>query len=86
MLLYVCHIRYTAAREHVTPHATHVYGEIPRWQTFFNIAQCLRKIKNNKTGGSDGLVGELLKYGGEGMVLLLEKLFSVIWREEVVPI
>ena len=34
------------------------------------IAQCLRKIKNNKTGGSDGLVGELLKYSGEGMVLL----------------
>ena len=41
------------------------------------IAQCLRKIKNNKTGGSDGLVGELLKYGGKGMVLLLEKLFGV---------
>ena len=40
----------------------------------------------NKTGGSDGLVGELLKdYGGEGMMLLLEKLFSVIWHEEVVP-
>ena len=33
----------------------------------------------------DGLVGELLNYGGEGMVLLLEKLFSVIWCEEVVP-
>ena len=30
-------------------------------------------------------MGELLKYGGEGMVLLLEKFFSVIWREEVVP-
>ena len=30
----------------------------------------------NNTGGSDGLVGELLKYGGEGMVILLEKLFS----------
>ena len=28
--------------------------------------------KNNKTGGSDGLVGELLKYGGSGMVYLLE--------------
>ena len=49
------------------------------------IAQCLRKVENNKTGGSDGLVGDLLKYGGEGMVLLLQKLFSVIWREEVVP-
>ena len=28
------------------------------------IALCVRKLKNNKTGGSDGLVGELLKYGG----------------------
>ena len=32
------------------------------------IAKCLKKLKNNKTGGSDGLVGELLKYGGSGMV------------------
>ena len=46
---------------------------------------CLRKLKNNKTGGSDGLVGELLKYGGSGMVDLLQQLFSVIWREEIVP-
>ena len=28
------------------------------------IARCLPSLKNNKTGGSDGLVGELLKYGG----------------------
>ena len=31
------------------------------------IEKCVRKLKNNKTGGSDGLVGELLKYGGSGM-------------------
>ena len=43
------------------------------------IARCVRKLKNNKTGGSDGLVGELLKYGGSGM------LFEVVWREELVP-
>ena len=49
------------------------------------IVKCIRKLKNNKTGGSDGLVGELLKYGGSGMVYLLEQLFSVIWREETVP-
>ena len=48
-------------------------------------SRCLRKLKNNKTGGSDGLVGELLKYGGSGMVDLLQQLFSVIWREEIVP-
>ena len=42
-------------------------------------------LKNYKTGGCDGIVGELLKYGGSGMVCLLEQLFSVIWREELVP-
>ena len=29
-------------------------------------------------------MGELLKYGGSGMVILLEQLFSVIWCEEAV--
>ena len=36
------------------------------------IAKCLRNLKNNKTGGSDEIVGELLKYGGSGMVDLLK--------------
>ena len=49
------------------------------------IVKCIRKLKNNKTGGSDGLVGELLKYGGSGMVCLLEQLFSVVWHKETVP-
>ena len=49
------------------------------------IVKCICKLKNNKTGGSDGLVGELLKYGGSGMVYLLEHLFRVVWHEEVVP-
>ena len=49
------------------------------------ITKCVRKLKNNKTGGSDGIVGELLKYGGLGMVDLLEQLFSVIWQEEIFP-
>ena len=49
------------------------------------IAKFVRKLKNNKTGGSDGIVGELLEYGGSVMVDLLEQLFSVIWQEEIVP-
>ena len=52
---------------------------------FQEIARCVRKLKNNKTGGSDGLVGELLKYGGSGMIHLLHKLFEVVWSEELVP-
>ena len=38
------------------------------------------------TGDSDGLVGELLKYGGSGMVCLLEQLFSVARHEEAAHI
>ena len=38
------------------------------------IAKCLRNLKNSKTGGSDRIVGKLLKYGGSGMVDLLEQL------------
>ena len=46
------------------------------------IVMCIRKLKNKKT---DGVVGEILKYGGSAMVYLLEQLFSVIRREETVP-
>jgi len=46
------------------------------------IEKCVCELKNNKTGGSDGLVGELLKYGGVGMV---DQLFKVVWHEETVP-
>ena len=49
------------------------------------IAKCPKNLKNSKTGDSDGIVGELLKYDGSGMVDLLEQLFSVIWQEEIVP-
>ena len=41
------------------------------------IAQCVKKKKNNKTGGCDGIVGELLKYGGSGMVSSCFLLFGV---------
>ena len=42
----------------------------------------LENLRTIKWGGSDGLVGELLTYGGSGMVCLLEQLFSVVWHEE----
>ena len=48
-------------------------------------AEIARCLKNHKTGGNDGFVGELLKYGGSGMVNLLHQLFSVVWHAELVP-
>ena len=49
------------------------------------IEKCVCKLKNNKTGGSNGLVRELLKYGGGGIVDLLHQLFKVVWHEETTP-
>ena len=49
------------------------------------IEKCVCRLNNNKTGESDGLVRELLKYGGVGMVDLLHQLFKVVWHEETVP-
>ena len=49
------------------------------------IEKCVYKLKNNKTGGSGDLVGELLKHGGGGMVDLLHQLFKVVWHEETIP-
>ena len=48
------------------------------------IVRCIKKLKNNKTGGSDGIVSELLKYGGVGMVKMLGKLYAHIQKEECV--
>ena len=45
-------------------------------------AEIARCLDSNKTEGSDG---ELLTYGGSGMVNLLHQLFSVVWHAELVP-
>ena len=45
---------------------------------------CIKKLKNNKTRGGDGIVGELRKYEGVGMVKMSGKLYALIWKEECV--
>ena len=40
-------------------------------------------LKANKTSGSDGLVGELLKYGGSGFVYLLVHARALIFFSSV---
>ena len=42
------------------------------------IKKCIYKLQNNKTEGSDGLLRNLLKYGGVGMVDLLHQPFKLL--------
>ena len=42
------------------------------------------KLKNRKAG-ADPIVNELMKYGGEGMLALMVRLYNWIWKNEYAP-
>ena len=44
---------------------------LDRGISYAEIEKCSISLKNNKTGGNDGLVGKLFKYWGNGMANLL---------------
>ena len=70
--------------DHIIQHALQLHIIVIICKTN-SVHVSIKMCKNNKTGGSYELVGELLKYGGSGMIHLLHKLFGVVWREELVP-
>ena len=37
----------------------------------------MKSIKNKKACGTDGIAGELIKYGGSGMSMMLRELFQL---------
>ena len=49
------------------------------------VVQVIRKLKNNKATGMDGIGGELIKYGGQIMEEEMIKIFTKVWREERMP-
>jgi hypothetical protein len=40
------------------------------------------KLKNNKASGIDNIQAELLKYGGQNLILFLQKLLDLVWIME----
>ena len=45
----------------------------------------MKSIKNKKACGTDGIAGELIKYDGSGMSMMLRELFQFIWKSECIP-
>jgi hypothetical protein len=60
---------------------TELEGRITRGE----IVRELKLIKSGKAAGKDGIVTELLKKGGEGMVDVLETIFNKVFEEEKIP-
>ena len=49
------------------------------------VEKAIAKLKNGKASGVDGVIGEIVKYGGEDMVRALVMLFQEVWRREKIP-
>ena len=45
----------------------------------------MKSIKNKKACGTDGIGGELIKYGGSGMSMMRRELFQLVWESECIP-
>ena len=49
------------------------------------IIYAIKKLKNHKATGVDGIPGELIKYGGDGMLREMTQVYARIWHEERIP-
>ena len=49
------------------------------------ITSALRRLKNHKSPGVDGITNEQLRFGSDGLTGPLVDLFGGVWREENVP-
>jgi hypothetical protein len=49
------------------------------------VRKAVKRLKNGKAGGNDGIVAELLKYGGEGVINWLFEVLTEVCREKKVP-
>lgn len=47
--------------------------------------EAILKLKNGKAAGSDGVPGELLKYGGDVLWNVIHELIVHVWNHEVIP-
>jgi len=49
------------------------------------VTKAIRRLKNNKASGNDGLPAELFKAGGEELIKCMHELLCKIWSQESMP-
>ena len=54
--------------------------------TLTEASSVIKTIKNNKYAGSDGIVGELITYGGKPMCEMFLTLFNLVWNNKYIHV
>ena len=49
------------------------------------VKKAVKGLKNCKAGGIDGIVGELVRYGGENLMNKLIGIYKRVWEDEEMP-
>lgn len=45
----------------------------------------INKLKHNKAGGTDEIINELIKYGGDDLKHKIFKIMERVWESETIP-
>ena len=61
------------------------YEYLDRDISALEIVYVMKSLRNRKASGSDGIAGGLIKYGGNGMIMMLKELFQLICYSEYIP-
>ena len=63
-------------------HQTTLDGDVMRWE----VRRAIKRLRDGKAVGVDGVVAEVLKHGGEWMEESVWRLCAAVFRGEVVPV
>ena len=64
---------------------SHSNGVLDQPVTLAEVSHAVKAIRNNKSAGSDGIVSELIKYGGKPLCEMLLAVLNLVWDNEYAP-
>ena len=68
-----------------TSHTTSSNNDSIQTPTYEEVETAIKRLKNNKAAGADGIAAELFKAGGDSLIRCMHDIITQIWIEEDMP-